>query len=58
MDPTANVAEQLRITERLIKQIDSGLRPDEDDTNRLCELVTSLNDWLSRGGFLPDQWKR
>ncbi len=34
--------------------------PIELDTawDDLTELVESLDDWLSRGGFLPEDWDR
>ena len=28
------------------------------DTDETAQLFLSLNDWLSKGGFLPDRWKR
>ena len=30
----------------------------EEPSAELCELVESLDGWLSRGGFLPKEWKR
>lgn len=29
----------------------------DDDGICLAELVTALDDWLTRGGFLPDGWR-
>lgn len=31
---------------------------DEDTAEKLAEAVESLNDWIRRGGFLPDAWKK
>lgn len=28
----------------------------EEQLNRLAELVFSIDDWLSGGGFLPEKW--
>jgi hypothetical protein len=44
MDPTATLAE---IRERL----------KHDDVARILELFTSLDEWISKGGFLPEQWQ-
>ena len=54
MDPTANLQEQLRITERMLspdsEYIDTG------DALRLAELVQSLHKWITTGGHLPTCW--
>lgn len=60
MDPTANLAEQLAIAQGVIDIAD---RRDTNDINgrdalRLAELVLALNEWIVKGGFLPEQWKR
>ena len=51
MDPTANLREQLEIARRMTNSIDCP-----GDGDRLAELVAALDDWLTHGGFLPDQW--
>lgn len=53
MDPTANLAEQRRIVAAVL----SGTSH-HDDLTRLAELVEALDEWITRGGFLPTQWKR
>jgi len=57
MDPDANLAEQRRIAARLL---DDNQRKDDygraQDANRLAELVQALDEWLTRGGFLPPSW--
>ncbi len=58
MDPTANLAEQRRIVARFIDGPADGHETASSDHARLCELVEALDEWLSRGGFLPDQWQR
>lgn len=60
MDPTANLAEQLRIAEHvtqcdaeradLCRQCIAGI-------NRLAELVQALDEWIRHGGFLPEPWR-
>ncbi len=60
MDPTANLAEQLRIAARIIERHDRGdsnAEADAEDCDRLAELVQALNQWLSGGGFVPEQWR-
>jgi hypothetical protein len=57
MDPDANLAELRRIATRVlaapsIEEIDCA------DAERIADLVDALDGWLSRGGFLPDAWKR
>lgn len=29
-----------------------------EEAEELCELFYILDGWLSKGGFLPDKWKR
>ncbi len=52
MDPDSNLAEQLRLVDRVFKG--HGLTSDE--VSRLAELVESLAEWLERGGALPRVW--
>jgi len=51
MDPNENLREQRRLVRRIL---------DTDDLSskaglavRLAELVEALDEWISRGGFLP-----
>lgn len=53
MDPDANLREQLEIS----KRITMG-REEEGDSDRLAELVQSLNRWITDGGFLPKAWQQ
>jgi len=53
MDPNANLKEQREIITRLR---DCDLLPDPHDTFRLVELCLALDQWISRGGFLPTEW--
>ena len=53
MDPDENLKEQLRLTKRILDG-----RAGEDSALDLAELVEELNEWLSRGGFLPKRWSR
>ena len=53
MDPNANLSEQLE----LAKAIVATDHPEPEDAERLAELVLALDDWITRGGFLPDSWR-
>jgi hypothetical protein len=53
MDPNANLEEMRRIAGRAERN-----EPEPNDHARICELVDALDDWLSRGGFLPAAWAR
>ena len=56
MDPNAAL-ERMR---RLVKAFDAA----ENDwvaaqvSSELIDMVVGLDDWMSRGGYLPADWKR
>lgn len=63
MDPDANLTEQLELaavdwtgkdTDELTPQELSDLH---DAHIRLCDLVQALDQWRTRGGFLPARWR-
>lgn len=54
MDPTENMAEQLRMAQEL--RAESELGSEHLDTAvRLAELVVELVAWVQKGGALPEQ---
>ena len=67
MDPTANLREQIQIARDIqttwdhcgedgnlsLEQMDHVA----DQANRLAELAEALDGWITKGGFLPDQWR-
>ena len=56
MDPDANLEEQRRIVARMLDNEEN-----EDyltDAQRLAELVQALDEWIVRGGFLPEEWRK
>ncbi len=55
MDPTENLKEQLRLAARMAS--DTALWS-HADAERLAELVIALDEWISKGGFLPAQWQK
>lgn len=58
MDPSANLTEQLKIAAR----IQAANVTDDDclvnDAERLADLVLALDEWICKGGFLPERWTR
>lgn len=51
MDPTANLYE--------LREILNAAGPlDVDAVARVRELFDALDDWIGRGGFLPDDWQQ
>lgn len=66
MDPDANLEEQRSLAESILEALDvdedAGDEVDIEsvrhDAERLAELVQALDQWISRGGFLPKDWRR
>ncbi len=58
MDPDANWEEQLRLAADILNEEDGGPGNHVLAAGRLAELVLSLNDWLSKGGFPPKAWQK
>lgn len=54
MDPNAC----LREWRELYKQLNSCDGMSQEALNRLGELSESLDEWMSKGGFLPEAWAR
>ena len=54
MDPTANLKEQ----RDLLRKFRARNRLTAGEAARLAELVDSLDEWISNGGFLPEQWSK
>ena len=52
MDPDANLTEARALAARAL----GGDPLDDDETYRLAELIHDLDEWVSRGGFLPTDW--
>jgi len=56
MDPNANLAEQREILGRMLHPESEHM--DLGDCLRLAELAQAMDEWLSRQGFLPDDWSK
>ena len=60
MDPDANLARQRRLTTEILSRLDLDKRwglPDIIQVTDLAELVTALDEWICKGGFLPRDWQ-
>jgi len=56
MDPNTTLAEALELAQAILSgelSADSQL----DASERLAEKVQALDDWITRGGFLPGAWQ-
>lgn len=57
MDPNATVKELRELCEEIAEALDNGA--DAGDINaeaRFVELFQGLDEWMSKGGFLPEAW--
>lgn len=52
MDPNKALAEIRELTKLWSHQLD------DHQVQRLLELVAGLDDWMSKGGFMPEPWMR
>jgi len=56
MDPDANLYEQIALA-RTINHGFDNVEPIEDfNCARLATLVVELDEWIRKGGFLPQRW--
>lgn len=53
MDPNANLKE----IRELLNQINYG-KHTNTDLERLADLIEVLDEWISNGGVLPNDWKK
>jgi hypothetical protein len=58
MDPNEALSNLRAAAERVNASLDAEQPVDEDDARELADAAQALDGWLSRGGFLPDGWKR
>lgn len=62
MDPDANLARQLKIVEEVQHHQDHPTDAGEGVlaslAMELAEHVEALNEWITRGGYLPAAWNR
>ena len=53
MDPN----ETLDAIRRVIKRINEG-ESQSDDFEGICDLFEAFDEWMSKGGFLPTDWRK
>lgn len=58
MDINAALANVRRLNALVLKAFDGGVLPDEDDILELADQLQAMDEWLSKGGFLPTDWER
>ena len=63
MDPNANLEEQLMISRALIKDDENKMSSSDmasalHSAQRLAEYVVALDEWITKGGFLPSKWRK
>ena len=56
MDPNQTLNELLDCAERVIYHYDGDGVIDIEDSHTLADGIMALNEWLNKGGFLPDEW--
>ncbi len=55
MDPNTNLQRQRQLCASLL---DGDVGDTADLAVELAELARALDEWISRGGFLPQAWHR
>ena len=68
MDPNANLQEQLELAREMqaiedASDDEGNLAQEQVDdyqlkAGRLADLMLALNEWITKGGFLPSAWER
>jgi hypothetical protein len=58
MDPNEALETMRKCAASITRMVDRGAEPDADDATELAESLKALDEWLSRGGFLPAAWER
>lgn len=60
MDPNEALAEALRLAKKIAEDYADmdGNGVNQEDANRLAELLIELDEWVQKGGFLPFRWDR
>lgn len=58
MDPTQTLTWILKVAKMIIKDWENpdsnGI--DQEDAKDLAENILHLNEWINKGGMLPEQW--
>lgn len=57
MDPNANLRDQLKLATKIMEEPRTEW-VDPADAKLLAELVLALDEWISKGGFLPARLRK
>ena len=58
MDPNATLREIRKLVEEIQRRtLDEEECNVSDDFVRLAELTQALDEWICKGGFLPNEWR-
>lgn len=58
MDPNATLMELRALAQAHMDEGPEETGLDVADAVRMAELVQALDEWITRGGFLPDAWQK
>jgi hypothetical protein len=58
MDPNATLDALRDAMEAMRSMLDDGYAPDKDDACEAFLKFEALDEWLTKGGFLPTDWQR
>jgi len=57
MDPNATLTALIELAGKVTGQYDRYQPIDPHAASTLAELATALNEWMSKGGALPEAWQ-
>lgn len=57
MDPNATLVSIREFVQEITTDLDRGEDPDYHDIDGLVDHVNALDEWLSKGGYLPADWQ-
>jgi hypothetical protein len=60
VDPNTNLAEMRELAAAILndQSCPDPYEPSAAQAERLAELVQALDEWLTKGGFLPHDWRK
>jgi hypothetical protein len=58
MDPNEALRRVRRMVQSILEEGAAEGVVNDSDVLELVEHVAALDNWLTRGGFLPDSWRR
>lgn len=56
MDPNSCLTHMRAMANDILLTLDAEKVPTTDDVEELAEMIQNLDEWIRRGGFLPDDW--